>query len=176
MGDPRRKRKRYSRPSHPWREERVAEEKEISKKYGLKNKKEIWRAKSSLARFRKQARSLLAGGDIEKDKKELLDKLNRLGIMETRSLDDVLALSVENILDRRLQTIVYKRGLARTVNHSRQLVSHGHVIVEDRIVNVPGYIVSRDEENDIRVSEKIKVIDVGDRGDKEKPEAEKAAG
>jgi len=177
MGDPKRQRRRYNRPSHPWRAERIAEEKELLKKYGLKNKKEIWRARTLVGRFRQQARSLLAssGETVEKDKKELLDKLNRLGILEGRSLDDVLALNVEHLLDRRLQTMVHKKGLVATLKQSRQFVVHGHVLVGDNAVSVPAYMVSRAEEDTIKVSDKIKVIKVGEGGDKAQ-EAPKEAG
>ncbi|MBN2250713.1 MAG: 30S ribosomal protein S4 [Candidatus Altiarchaeota archaeon] len=177
MGDPKRRRRRYSRPKHPWRAERITEEKEIQRKYGLKNKSEIWRARSSMARFRQQARSLLAstGENVEKEKKQLLDKLNKLGILESRSLDDVLALTVEDLLERRLQTFVYKKGLANTPKQARQLVVHGHVYIGAKKVNVPRYPVPQDEEDLIKIDEKIKVINVGEGRDKEK-EAPKEAG
>lgn len=181
MGDPRKQHKRYSRPTHPWRAERINEENELVRKYGLKNKKEIWRAKSTIGRFRQQARSLLASsGDIvEKEKKELLDRLNRMGILESRSLDDVLALTGENLLERRLQTMVVKKGLARTMKQSRQIVVHGHVFIGDNAVAVPTYPVLKEEEDLIRVSEnikeKIKVINVGEGRDKAK-EAPQEAG
>jgi small subunit ribosomal protein S4 len=181
MGDPRKQHKRYSRPTHPWRAERINEENELVRKYGLKNKKEIWRAKSTIGRFRQQARSLLASsGDIvEKEKKELLDRLNRMGILESRSLDDVLALKGENLLERRLQTMVVKKGHARTMKQARQLVVHGHVFVGDNAVAVPQYPVLKEEEELIRVrediKEKIKVINVGEGTDKAK-EAPQEAG
>ena len=180
MGDPRRRHRRYSRPSHPFRAERIAEENELVRKYGLKNKKEIWRARTVIGRFRQQARSLLAssGELVDKNKKELLDRLNRVGIMEGRSIDDVLALTVEHLLDRRLQTIVLKKGLASTATQARQLVGHGHILVGNKIVSIPSYIVPKDEEELISVSEKIKVIKVGEgrkQGDKAE-EAPKEAG
>lgn len=181
MGDPRRPRRRYSRPTHPWRAERITEENDLVRKYGLKNKREIWRAKTALSGYRGQARALLAssGENVERNKKELLDKLNKLGIMDSRSLDDVLALTVESILDRRLQTLVFKRGLARTVKQARQLVVHGHVFIGENAVAVPKYLVPKDQEElirlDERVSEKIKVINVGEGRDQAK-EAPKEAG
>jgi small subunit ribosomal protein S4 len=181
MGDPRRPRRRYSRPTHPWRIERLTEENDLVKKYGLKNKREIWRAKTALSGYRGQARALLgsSGEFVEKNKKELLDKLNTLGITDSRSLDDVLALTVEHILDRRLQTIVVKKGLARTTKQARQLVVHGHVIVGENAIAVPKYLVPKSEEDLIRISEKIiekiKVINVGEGRDQAK-EAPKEAG
>lgn len=175
MGDPRRRRRRYSRPSHPFRAERIAEENELVKKYGLKNKKEIWRARTVIGRFRQQARSLLAssGEAVDRNKKDLLDRMNRLGIMSSRSLDDVLALTVEDLLERRLQTVVVRKGLASTAIQARQLVGHGHVYVRDKAVSVPSYIVPKEEEEFIRVNEKIKVINVGE-GRKQGEKAEEA--
>jgi len=177
MGDPKKQRRRYSRPKHPWKAERISEEGELCKKYGLKNKKEVWRAKSTIGRFRQQARLLLglSGEELEKEKRELLDKLNKLGILETRSLDDVLALTVEDLLERRLQTLVYRKGMANTIRQARQLVVHGHVLVGDSIVNVPGYIVPKDKEENIKISERIKVVNLGKRREEGK-EVSKEAG
>lgn len=177
MGDPKKQRRRYSRPKHPWRLERITEESELCKKYGLKNKSEIWRVKFKLDRVRQQARSLLgsSGEEVEKEKKELLDKLNRLGVLETRSLDDILALSIEDLLERRLQTLIYRKGIVNTLKQARQFVVHGHVLVGDFVINVPGYIVPKDREENITLSETIKVINVeeGRGGGKE---ASKEAG
>lgn len=171
MGDPKKQRRRYSRPTHPWKVERITKENELCKKYCLKNKREVWRTKSTVGIFRKHARSLLvsSGEEVEKEKKELLDKLNRLGILETQSLDDVLALNVEDLLERRLQTLVYRKGLANTIKQARQLVVHRHVLVGDKIVNIPMYIVPKDREDEIKISERIKVINIG--GEKEEKEA-----
>lgn len=177
MGDPRKQRRRYSRPKHPWKAERITGESELCKKYGLKNKSEVWRAKSTVGRFRQQARPLLgsSGEEVEKEKRELLDKLNKLGILETKSLDDVLALTVEDLLERRLQTLVHKKGIANTIRQARQLVVHGHVLVGNSIVNVPGYVVPKDKEENITISERIKVVNVGKRREEGK-EASKEAG
>ena len=173
MGDPRRRRKKYSRPSHPWYIDRITEEKDLTKKYGLKNRKEIWKARSAVGRVREQARSLLAssGEIVEREKKQILDKLNKLGMLESRSLDDVLALNIEDFLERRLQTVVQRKGLTRTLDQARQAVVHGHVYIGSRIVNIPGYMVPKAEEDDIRLSEKFKVINVGEGASKGKEAA-----
>jgi len=178
MGDPRRRRKKYSRPSHPWYVDRITEEKEILKKYGLKNHREIWKAKSAIGRIREQARGLLAksGEAVEREKKQILDKLNKLGMLESRSMDDVLALNVEDLLERRFQTLVQRKGLTRTMDQSRQAIVHGHVYINEKIVNIPGYIVPKLEEETIRLSEKYKVINVGEgsKGKEAAPEKEAA--
>jgi len=174
MGDPRKQRRKYEKPQHPWKSERITQENELCKKYGLKNKREIWKAKSTVGRFRQQARKLLgsSGEEAEKERKELLDKLNRLGIIETKSMEDVLGLFVENLLERRVQTMVYRKGLANTIKQARQLVIHGHIFAGDNVVNVPGYIVPKDEEDKLGIDDKMKVVDVEER--KRRKEVSKA--
>ncbi len=159
MGDPRKQRRNYSRPKHPWKSERIIEENDLSKKYGLKNKAEVWRAKTELKSFRQQARSLLGlneeDEEVKKETKQLLDKLNNLGIMKSNSLEDVLALTVEDILERRLQTLVHRKGLAYTPKQSRQLIVHGHIKVGGSKINVPKYQVSKVEEETIETLKQI---------------------
>lgn len=173
MGDPKKQRRKYKRPQHLWKTERLTEENELSKKYGLKNKKEIWRAKSVVRRFRQQARILLgsSGKEVEKEKKELVTRLNKLGILNTNSVEDILPLTVSDLFERRLQTILYRKGLANTIKQARQLVVHGNVLVGENILDVPGYTVVRDEEGSIRIVDGIKVINV-EQG-KETPEPAK---
>jgi small subunit ribosomal protein S4 len=160
MGDPRKLRRKYSRPEHLWRSERITEESELCKKYGLKNKREIWKVKFLLRKFRHQARKLLAmkgEEEAEKEKRELLTKLRNLGI-EVKNLEDVLGLDVEHLLDRRLQTIVHKKGLANTIEQARQYITHSHVLVKGKVVTIPSYFVLKDEENEVTLKEHIKVI------------------
>jgi len=163
MGDPKKPRRQYDRPTHPWRIERITEENTLCAKYGLKNKKEVWRATSMLRKIRKQARHLLSlsGEEVEKESKDLMKKLDRLGILSTKNIDDVLGLTVENILDRRLQTLVHQKGLATTPYGARQLITHGHVIVGEKAVSVPGYLVPKEEEKAIKLTDKIKVAQSG---------------
>lgn len=156
MGDPKFPRKKYSRPSHPWEAERIKAENELLKKYGLKNKKELWRAQSFLSSVRGRARELQALVRYEnrqaiKERDELLARLGRLGLMplEGASLDDVLALDVEAVLSRRLQTMAYVKGLAFNPRQARQFIVHGHLSVGRRTVRVPGYLVTRSEEETI---------------------------
>lgn len=155
MGDPKLSRRRYDTPSHPWQGTRIKEENELIKKYGLKNKRELWKVQSELRNYRRQGRNLLARlrlGDeqAQKERKDLLKKLANLGVLpEDATLDDVLALEVERMLERRLQTLVYIKGLAYTAKQARQLIVHGHTIVNDRKVTVPGYMVKKHEEPSI---------------------------
>ncbi len=155
MGDPKFSRRKYDTPSHPWQATRIKEENELLKKYGLKNKRELWKAQSVLRNYRRLGRDLTARlrfGDVqaEKEMKGLVTKLSNLGILpDDATLDDVSALDIERILERRLQTLVYIKGLAYTPKQARQLIVHGHTVVNDRKVTVPGYLVKRNEERNI---------------------------
>jgi small subunit ribosomal protein S4 len=161
MGGIRRQRRKFSRPQHPWKAERVASENELVRKYGLKNKKEIWKTAEKLRRIRQQARKLLgsSGEEALKEKSDLVAKLSKWGVLKTNNLEDILALTAEDLFERRLQTIVFKKALAKTPNQARQLVTHKHVKVGSRFVSVPGYIVLKSEEDGITLSDKIKVND-----------------
>jgi small subunit ribosomal protein S4 len=155
MGKPKFSRKKYETPSHPWQEDRIKLENELIRKYGLKNKREVWKSQTRLRKYRSQARELLAKvttGDVQskKESEQLLIHLNRLNVLPPNStLDDVLTLDTESILSRRLQTLTYLKGLANTSYQARQLISHGHIAVNVRRVTVPGYIVTKEEESEI---------------------------
>ena len=155
MGSPKFPKKKYDTPFHPWKENRIESERVLIKKYGLKNHKEVWKAKTYLGRYRHQARELLAkiGGkdpQVKKESEQLLLHLTRMSILPAgSSLDDVLALETESVLSRRLQTLVFLKGFSSTTTQSRQLINHGHVAIGERKVTIPSYMVSKDEENDI---------------------------
>jgi small subunit ribosomal protein S4 len=155
MGKPKFSTKKYETPSHPWQEDRINQENELIKKFGLKNKKEIWKAQTRLRKYRGQARELLARvttGDEQskKESNQLLTHLNRFNVLPQNSdLDDVLALDIESILSRRLQTLTYLKGFANTPNQARQLIIHGHIAIGDRKITVPSYMVTKTEEGDI---------------------------
>ena len=157
--------KGYETPNHPYQGERIAEESGLVGRYGLKNKEELWRAESELRGFRREARRLLgeAQGDAEAAEREgepFLARLRRLGILdETDGLDDVLSLEVTDVLERRLQTVVYRKGLANTPNQARQFVSHGHIVVGDGRVSVPSRKVSVAEEDMVRFDETSALAD-----------------
>ncbi len=150
MGDPRKPRKKWMSPAHPWRKERLIEELKLVGEYGLRNKRELWIAQMIIRKFRHHARSLLAAPKEirEEAEKALLRKLYKMGLLpENATLDDILRLSVQDLLERRLQTIVYRKGLARTIYQARQLIVHGHIAIGGRRVTSPGYLVSREEED-----------------------------
>jgi small subunit ribosomal protein S4 len=161
LGDPKRPRKKYETPKQPWRTERLLEELKIVGEYGLRNKRELWRAASILRKYRKIARSLFVLTEEERLRKEsvLIRTLYRMGILpENATADDVLRLTVRDILERRLQTIVFRLGLAKTIYHARQLITHRHVAVGDRVVSAPSYLVKRGEEEKIKLLLPIKPV------------------
>lgn len=152
MGDSRKIAKKYSTPRHPWQAERINEEKGIQKEFGLRNKREIWKAESMIRRIRREARKNLASTTLqaEKEKGQLLQRLIRINVVKgTATLDDVLALGTKDLLERRLQTRVYKKGFSNTINHARQLIIHGHIAIDGRKMTTPGYLVTANEENKI---------------------------
>jgi small subunit ribosomal protein S4 len=147
--------KAYETPNHPYQGERISEESGLLGRYGLKNKEELWRTQSELRNYRREARKLLgrAQGDEEaaaEEATEFIARLKRLGILGSEdSLDDVLSLDVTDVLERRLQTVVYRKGYANTPNQARQFISHGHITVDGERVGVPSYKVGIDEEDTV---------------------------
>jgi small subunit ribosomal protein S4 len=149
MGDPKKQRKKFDTPRFPWRKDILQEELKLQGQYGLRNKHELWRHKTTLSKARAIARSLISQPEAVRTKmeNELLAQLKKKGILqETAVLDNVLDLTIDDILERRLQTIVFRKGLARTIFQSRQLITHGHVTIDNRRVTIPGYIVRKIEE------------------------------
>jgi len=152
MGDPKKQRKKYDTPRSPWQIDTLEAELKLLGQYGLRNKREIWRHKTLLSKYRGIGRSLLGMSVVERriQEKQILDKLHRLGILpDAAALDDVLDLALEDILGRRLQTLVFQRGLAKSIQQSRQLITHGHIAIEGRRVSSPSYLVLKDEETKI---------------------------
>ena len=150
MGHPRKARKKYDTPPHPWNAERIKSENKLMAKYGLKNKKEIWKADTLVRNYSRQARYLLGFSEdqVKTEIDELLGHLKRTGILdESAPLESILDLTVEDILRRRLQTIVYQKGLARTAKEARMFVVHGHIALDGKKVNSPSYVVKKGEED-----------------------------
>ncbi len=152
MGDPKNPRKIWRKPKRPLNYNLLNEELYVLGTFGLKNKRELWKAHTELSRVRTQSRSLLALTQEQREKKEsiLMKSLARVGLVkENSTLDDVLNLKVTDLLSRRLQTIVQKKGLIKSPYQARQAVVHGHVMIGDRIVTVPSYIVKVEEESQV---------------------------
>ena len=157
MGYPGKNHKQYQTPKRPFEKTRIEEENRLMIEYGLRNKREVWKAASHLRRYRKAARDLLAlmstGTDralFEAKTAELIGHLQRTGLLgPDADIDNVLSLKVQNQLERRLQTLVHRQGLARSPKQARQMITHGHIAIGGKRVSIPGYKVSRSEETEI---------------------------
>lgn len=150
MGDPRKSKKKYTRPRSIWTSDQISSELYVVGSYGLRNKRELWKTQSEIARIRNQARALLALPVEVRHEKEtrLLNYLSRLGLVVSNStLDDVLNLKIEDLLERRLQTIIMKRLNLKSPYQARQIVVHGHVSIGNRKINLPGYLVKKEDES-----------------------------
>jgi small subunit ribosomal protein S4 len=157
--------KGYETPNHPFQGERIASEHDLVARYGLKNKEELWRAQSELRSYRREARQLLgtAAGSAdaaEAESAEFLTRLKKLGILnEEDGLDDILSLGVTDVLERRLQTIVYRKGYANTAKQARQFISHGHIRLDGQRVSEPSTKVSTVEEDTVEFDSESPLTD-----------------
>lgn len=157
MGYPGKNHKSYQTPKRPWEKSRIEAETRLVIEYGLRNKREVWKAQELLRKYRKGARNLLALGSsaanvalYDSKKEELITSLQRNGLLgPDAGIEDVLALRVQTQLERRLQTVVYRRGLARSPKQARQLITHGHIAINGRRTSIPGYLVTRVEESQV---------------------------
>jgi len=140
--------KKYSTPRHMWRGERINSEAEIINQYGLKNHKEIWKVLFKLSRWRELARRLIINND-SKGTDELLNPLTNISCLKERTLESVFEISPNDIFERRLQTVVFRKGLAGTIKQARHLIVHRHITIDNKVVNAPGHIVSSNDESRI---------------------------
>lgn len=146
-----RQRKKYERPLKLWDKGRIEKERILLKTFGLRRKVEIWKTEALLRKYRRMGRGLAAKKDKEKEKL-LINKLINLGLLqEGASLDNVLSLTLESLLERRLQTIIHKKGFANSVKQARQFITHGHVKIGERKIVYPSYFVQKEEEGRIQV-------------------------
>ena len=132
MGDPKKQRKKYATPSHPWNKDRIDAEQVLLKQYGLRRKQEIWKMDSFLRNLLKRAKKIIGtqSSQAELEKKQLLDKAHSLGLIEKDAkTENILNINLSNIMDRRLQTLLVRQNLSRTPRQARQLIVHGHVVV-----------------------------------------------
>lgn len=148
-----RKHKTYSKPKRPFDKQRLEEEAEIKKQFGLKNKKEIWKVESKIASIREKAKKLISATEAEQ--KILFDQLNKIGL-KVESISDILGLDKKSYMNRRLQTIVLNKGIANSAKHARQLITHKKILVNEKVVSTPSYIVPVELEDKIELKKKIK--------------------
>ena len=168
MGEPKFSRPRTQTPTHPWKQARIDEEHDLKERYGLKKvggMREIWREKSALRRHRNQAMKLIGSvdsteGHYAKEKEQLLNSLTKKGLLQTGAdVGDVLEINVEHMLSRRLQSVVYYKGLAPSMRAARNLIVHGHICIGDQRMTVPGYHVLKEEEDSLQYSENSPFVD-----------------
>ena len=155
MGDPKTPRKIWKKPKRPLNYDLLMDELKTIGTFGLKTKRELWKARTELSRVRHQARSLLALGQDMREKEEpiLMESLSKIGLVDKNStLDNVLNLQVSDLLSRRLQTIAHKVLYFKTPYQARQAVVHGHIMIEDRVVTIPSYKVKVEEESSIHLT------------------------
>ena len=154
MGDPKTPRRIWKKPKRPLNYNLMMDELKTLGTFGLKTKRELWKARTNLSKLRHQARSLLAlRQEIRKEKEPvLINSLSKIGLVDKNStLDAVLNLQVTDLLSRRLQTIVQRKLYFKTPYHARQAIVHGHIMIGDRIVTIPSYVVKIDEESNIHL-------------------------
>lgn len=169
------KHKTYLKPKRPFDKARIDSELKIKRDFGLKNKREIWKAEAKVKAMREKAKSLIK--ESEEEQQKLFDQLKKIGL-EVNAIGDVLALEAKDYLERRLQTIVAKKGLAPTIRSARQMISHRRVYVDGRVVDKPSFIVPVELEDkiEIKASRKQKKPQSQESSQEEnKQEAEAAA-
>jgi small subunit ribosomal protein S4 len=162
MGDPRKQKKKYVAPKKPFDSDRFEQELQMVGVYGLRNKKELWKHRTELSNYRRQARNLLALPVSERalHERELVNKLARLGILTSEpTLNHVLDLTMENLLERRLQTVVFRKGLASSMHHARQIVTHGHIALDAARVDTPQRLITIAEEDRLQYAIKSALND-----------------
>ncbi|MDI3474173.1 MAG: small subunit ribosomal protein [Candidatus Woesearchaeota archaeon] len=155
MGDPKKQKKRYETPRHPWKKDRIELEKGLIVEYGLKNHKEVWKARSFVKRATDQAKKLIGEKTEKKDveKKNLIRRLQKYGLIQADAgLDKVFDIQPKDVLERRLQTIAVRKGLCKSMKQARQMIVHGHITVGGKKQTSPSYLVMTSEENSIAFS------------------------
>ena len=154
MGDPKKQKKKFSHPGHPWQKERIEEERELLKQYGLRRKYEIWKMDSMLKKFLHRAKIIIGEKSSQSDmeKKQMLDRLSSLGLLKKESkVEDVLNLKLKDVMERRLQTLIVRKQMAGTMRQARQFITHEHVAIGAKKITAPSYLVSVNEEPNIKL-------------------------
>jgi small subunit ribosomal protein S4 len=159
LGAPRKNRRKYEKPKDIWNLQRIHADNELITEYGLKNMKELWKVQSNISRIRGNVRELLSGGSqnrlVERD---IIASIAKLGIVqETATLDGLLEIKENAFLERRLESMVFRRGMARSMKQARQLITHGFIAVNGRRTSKPGYLVTAGEEQHISYYKPIDV-------------------
>ncbi len=152
MGDPKRLRKTYDTPQHPWNKTAIDTGKVLRRDFGLRNRRDILKAQSFLKKYKNIAKRLIAQKTAqgEKEKQQILQKLQNLGLLQAGAdLDSILSLEVQSVLNRRLQSIVYNNKLARSMKQARQFITHRHIVVGNKEITSPSHLVTLEEESQV---------------------------
>jgi small subunit ribosomal protein S4 len=151
MGDPKKISNKFQKPMHPWNKARLEQERPLMITYGLESKKELWKITSKLKTYKQNAKRLVAlkSAQAEKEREQIFAKLKSYNLITGNNVDEILGLKAEQLLDRRLQTVVFKKGLARTIKQARQMITHRHVTVNGTKITAPGYLVRLAEEHTV---------------------------
>lgn len=152
MGDPKKHRKKFSKPAHPWNKDRILAEKDVAKEYGLRRKKEIWKMNSVLRNLASQAKTIISSRtkQSEIEGELLMARVKRLGLLDEKgTVGDILNLDIKNIMDRRLQTLLVRNKLAHSMLQARQMITHQHIMVNGKKITSPSYLVTVEEESTI---------------------------
>ena len=161
MGDIKKQKKKFSKPAHPWQKDRIEAEKEMLKQYGLRRKYEIWKIDSMLKKFLNRAKTIIAqrNPQSELEKKQMLDRLYSLGLLKHGSrVEDVLNLTIKDLMERRLQTLVARKQFARSMLQARQFITHEYVAIGAKKITAPSYLVSVQEEPQIRLVRPLNIV------------------
>lgn len=152
MGDPIKRRKTYQTPRKKWDKQLLETERKLVNFYGLKNKKELRKAEAWSKRKRTIAKDLMVlpmESRVQRQQ-ELMSGLRKYGLVRADgTLDDVLGLKIEEILEKRLQTQVMRKGLANTSKQARQFIVHGHISINGKKIDAPSYLVPTEEASSI---------------------------
>lgn len=154
MGDPKKQRKKFSKPSHPWQKERIESERVVLEQYGLRRKYEIWKMDSMLKKILHRAKTIIGERTTQSEfeKNELLSRLYLLGLLKKGSrIEDILNLTLKDVLERRLQTLVYRKQMSKTMLQARQFITHRHIAVGNKKITTPSHLVSIEEEPHIKL-------------------------
>ena len=157
MGNIKKVRKKYSKPPHPWRAARITEENKIISEYGIPRKTELWKATSKLESIKNQAKKLTTQSTVQasKELQALLKKLQSYNLVsEEGSYDSILGITLKDMLDRRLQTFIYKKGYAKSMRQARQMIAHRHILIGNKLVTSPSYLVKVSQEGSVSISPK----------------------
>jgi small subunit ribosomal protein S4 len=152
MGDIKKRKRKFDTPTKRWDKGRIESERGIKNRFGLKNKRELWKTETFLRKKKEDARKLLAMEPEQREKreKELIDSLAKYGLLDEKAgIDDVLSMTSESLLERRLETITWRHGLASTIKQARQFIVHGHIAIKGKKITIPSYLVKKDEEDKI---------------------------